>query len=167
MKLEDINSPILINTKCFTDDRGEFTKLFDAEIFNTSKLRIVDINIVHTSGRYVFRGFHWQEKPNQEYKIVKCIEGSIIDVCIDIENKDLELVSFPLNASDNKSIVIPPNFAHGYLIISSRATVVYGTTAHYVPESERGIRWNDPKIEWNLPKPTKVSSKDGSWKNWI
>jgi dTDP-4-dehydrorhamnose 3,5-epimerase len=160
----------LVRPHRFGDDRGWF-----AEFFNTSKFAAAGLptHFVQDnqsfSARGVLRGLHYQlGKP--QGKLVRVLSGHIWDVAIDLRRDSPDFGRYaafdlkPLNAvGDPEMLWIPEGFAHGFLVLSETAEVLYKTTDLYHPEGERCIRWDDPTlaIAWPLDAVTPaVSSKD-------
>ena len=75
----------------------------------------------------------------------------------------LQIMNFELAGDHNTTLFIPTGFAHGYLTLEPNTTVAYGSTNNYNPNYEGGIRWDDPKIHWEFPKPSYISTKDENW----
>ncbi|MFM9888310.1 MAG: dTDP-4-dehydrorhamnose 3,5-epimerase [Burkholderiales bacterium] len=127
--------------------------------------RFVQENRSH-SIRNVLRGLHYQLQPSQG-KLVSVLNGEIFDVAVDFRRASPtfgQSVSGILSSTQHQSIWIPPGFAHGFLVLSDTATVLYGLTAYWTPERERTVAWDDPDlaIEWPLSNPPILSTKDAS-----
>ena len=107
---------------------------------------------------------HFQSPPKAQAKLVTALKGEILDVAVDIRKNSPSCgkwVSEILSGDNHRLLYIPEGFAHGFSIMSEEADVMYKVTSEYSPEHERGIIWNDPKlnIEWNITKPI-VSNSD-------
>ncbi len=149
------------------DDRGEFLKVFRAKNEPEFHYEVQQINYVNTAQKNTLRGLHIQKGDCAESKIFKCMKGSIQLVFIDLrpDSTTFKLAgSFILNQIMH-SILIPRGFATGYLTLESDSTILYTADNHYFPESETGLRWNDPlmKIQWASNEPFIVSDKDLNW----
>ena len=120
------------------------------------------------SQRGVLRGLHYQIQQAQG-KLVRVTEGEVFDVAVDLRRSSPSFkrwVGVTLSAENNRQFWIPPGFAHGFLVLSERATFLYKTTAYYAPEHDRTLMWNDPTlaITWPLDgmgEPT-ISAKDAA-----
>lgn len=152
-----------ITPKVFTDERGDFTKVYHNELF--SDLGIKD-NFVEEyysrSIKNVIRGLHFQLPPSEHSKLVYCIEGAVLDAVVDLRrNSDTfgKFATFQLNRSNAKIIYIPQGFAHGFCTLSDEAVLVYKTSTVYDPKSDFGISWNSAKIPWPCDKPI-ISKRD-------
>ena len=138
-------------------DLSEFRKITDSEI------RFVQDN-QSRSVHGVLRGLHYQIK-NPQGKLIQVIGGAVFDVTVDIRRTSPNFGKWfgvELSAENRRQIWIPPGFAHGFLVISASADVLYKTTDYYSPEYERCLYWNDPAIgiKWPFKKDILVSPKD-------
>ena len=159
----------VIESNIFRDDRGRFRRMHCKTEFHSNGLpsNFPQSNIVINNKKGVLRGLHFQQKPYGEHKLVQCIKGKILDVVVDLRQHSptfLESFQFELNFDSGLALMVPSGFAHGYLTLSTNAIVTYHVTESYNPESEKGIRWNDPilNIDWPIVRPT-ISAKDASW----
>lgn len=157
-----------IELDVFQDTRGTFSKLFSKSIFkNQINFDVEDANASYTQNAGTFRGFHFQDFPFQEVKIVQCLLGSILDVVVDVRRNSstyLQHISVRLEQNDNLAILIPEGFAHGFLTLSNDSLVHYLTNQKHMKAYECGLRFNDPKLDvkWPIPIET-ISQKDLSW----
>lgn len=153
--------------KVFIDSRGFFQESWNKREFqrlSNKVLNFVQDNHSH-SKKGVLRGLHYQlNKP--QGKLVRVVKGKVLDVVVDLRKNSKTFgqhLTFDLNDHNNKQLWIPPGCAHGFLVLSEFADVVYKTTEYYYPEDEQCIIWNDPdlNINWHLEdiKP-QVSKKD-------
>ena len=146
----------LIEPKVFGDERGFFLETFRQESFD--ELSIPDF-VQHNhsrSSRGVLRGLHYQLQQAQG-KLVRAARGAIFDVAVDIRKGSSSFgqwVGYELNDENHRQLYVPPDFAHGFLVLSEVADVIYKCTDYYHPESEAGIAWDDPDvgIEWPLER---------------
>lgn len=135
----------------FGDSRGFFFESFNKKIFDEAvgySVEFVQDN--HSqSQKGVLRGLHYQEAPYAQGKLVRCVEGEVFDVAVDIRKSSRtfgQWVGVHLSAENKRQLWIPEGFAHGFLSLSERVQFVYKTTNYYHPQSDRGIMWNDPAI---------------------
>lgn len=163
-KIPDVK---IIEPKVFGDERGYFYESFNAKIFEEAVGRTVNfIQDNHSSSQYgVVRGLHYQLPPFGQGKLVRCVEGEVFDVAVDIRKNSPtfgQWVGVILSAENKKQLWIPEGFAHGFMTLSERAQFVYKTTNYYSPASERCIRWDDSdiNIEWPKIGDPKLSDKD-------
>lgn len=150
------------------DERGYFMETFRQDKFEEAlgfKLLFVQDN-QSKSSKGVLRGLHFQLTPNAQRKLVQVIEGTVLDVAVDIRTKSPsfgEAVSVELSQENKKQMFIPRGFAHGYIVLSDSATFAYKVDNFYSPESERGLAFDDPdlNIDWILPRDQiTMSDKD-------
>lgn len=169
-ELTSTNLPgvLIINTNLFIDNRGHFNRAFDSQKFkNELDFQLSQINVCLTRDDGTIRGLHFQTEPYQEQKIVRCISGAILDVAVDVRPQSptyLQHVQLELSAENNLALLIPKGFAHGYQTLETNSNVLYFTSQIYMPEHEKGLRFNDPelKIQWNRVVRN-VSEKDLNW----
>ena len=162
-KIKDL---YLIEPEPFLDDRGMFVRVFCREEFkeiNHSK-EIVNISHSSTKKKGSIRGMHFQYPPKAEIKIVKCINGSIFDVAIDLRKDSTTFLKYYgeiLSADNMKMLYVPEGFAHGFQSLENNIEIIYYTTEFYSPQDEGIVRYDDSKIgiEWPL-EITGISDKD-------
>jgi dTDP-4-dehydrorhamnose 3,5-epimerase len=139
----------------FGDDRGFFFESFNQKDF-TQKIGAEHLFVQDNHSRSsqgVLRGLHYQIQQPQG-KLVRVVAGEIFDVAVDIRKSSStfgQWVSCILSAENKKQIWVPPGFAHGFLVLSDMAEVIYKTTDYYAPQHERSILWNDPDLAINWP----------------
>lgn len=162
-----INDLIIINPVVFNDERGYFF-----EAYNEAKFRENGIiyNFIQDnqsfSKRGVIRGLHLQTNPFAQAKLVRVLEGEILDVAVDLRKSSPtygQYFSVVLSAENKKQLMIPHGFAHGFSVLSATASVLYKVDQVYHKESERGIRYDDSilNIDWQIDSnEVIVSEKD-------
>ncbi|MGB0347826.1 MAG: dTDP-4-dehydrorhamnose 3,5-epimerase [Balneolaceae bacterium] len=166
--MEIISSQIpeikIIVPKIFADNRGYFLESFRADLFKEAGIDIDFIqDNISKSAKGTLRGLHYQKEQPQA-KLVKCISGKILDVAVDVRmNSETfgQYVATELSEENHMQMFIPEGFAHGFSVLSDEAIVCYKCSSYYHKESERGIRWDDSKIniEWGIESPI-LSDKD-------
>ena len=157
---------VVIEPDIFEDDRGFFTEIYHFKKFEEAG---ITCNFVQDnrsrSRRGVLRGLHYQiGKP--QGKLLWVLSGEIFDVSVDIRRGSPTFgkwFGIILSEENKRGLYIPPNFAHGFCVLSQEADCVYECTDFYSPDHERCIRWNDPDlaIDWPVKNPI-VSEKDGT-----
>lgn len=162
----NITDVLVIEPKIFADNRGFFYESYNQKTFIEKTGVSVDfVQDNHSrSAQNVLRGLHYQIQQPQG-KLVRAIAGAIFDVAVDIRKSSPtfgQWVGYHLSAENKRQLWIPPGFAHGFLVLSETAEVVYKTTEYYAPQSDRCIVWNDPDlaIDWSITSPPVVSAKD-------
>lgn len=157
---------VLIEPKVFSDERGSFFESFNHAQFEQAvgqPVHFVQDNQSH-SIKNVLRGLHYQIQQPQG-KLVRVLSGEIFDVAVDIRKSSPtygQSVGIELSDSNHRQLWIPPGFAHGFLVTSDTAVVLYKVTSYYDPQSERCIVWDDRDLAINWPIGTQpvLSTKD-------
>jgi len=166
-----VNTPIeglvIIEPIVFDDDRGCFFESYNKKKFEEAigKISFVQDN-ESKSSKGVMRGLHFQKPPFAQAKLVRCIEGRVLDVAVDIRDGSKTFgqhIITKLSGENNKQLFIPRGFAHGFLVLTNSAIVSYKVDNNYAPEYDAGIRWDDSilNIQWGVSKSEAlVSEKD-------
>jgi len=160
-KLKDV---IIIEPETSEDERGSFYRIWDKKIFQENGLNdnLVQISISFNKKKGTLRGMHFQKKPFEEAKIVRCTKGKIFDVVIDLrpESKTfMSWASFELDSNESKILYIPEGFAHGFQTLEDNTELVYQISNWYSPEHASGLRWDDNKFQINWPIQNPIISK--------
>ncbi|HEY9877260.1 MAG TPA: dTDP-4-dehydrorhamnose 3,5-epimerase [Leptolyngbyaceae cyanobacterium] len=163
-KLQDV---VLLSPKVFSDSRGFFFESFNKQAFEAATGQAIEfVQDNHSrSTRGVLRGLHYQVQQAQG-KLVRVVVGCIFDVAVDIRQSSPtfgQWVGYKLSAESKQQVWVPAGFAHGFLVLSDVAEVLYKTTDYYAPQHERCILWNDLDlgIEWPIGDIELIlSSKD-------
>jgi dTDP-4-dehydrorhamnose 3,5-epimerase len=164
----DAMDPVLIEPKVHADVRGLFFESFNQgefdELVGESVGFVQDNHSRSVHG--VLRGLHYQLPPGAQGKLVRVTRGAVFDVVVDIRKSSPgfgQWAGYGLTEENFQQLWIPPGFAHGFLVLSEVADVLYKTTAYYAPHLDRSLRWDDPEIgvEWPLDDVAPiVSPKD-------
>ena len=148
---------ILIKPKVFSDERGFFLETYKKSEFEREGIPYEFLQNNHSASKKgVLRGLHYQKKPAVQGKLVRCISGVIFDVAVDIRVGSPTFgkwVGVYLSEENKHMLWIPPGFAHGFLVVSDYAEVIYNVShSEYSSAHDAGIIWNDPTIgiEWPL-----------------
>ena len=159
---------LLFEPKVFGDARGFFLESWNARTFR--ELTGLDVDFVQDnhsrSVRGVLRGLHYQLPPHAQGKLVRCAEGAVFDVAVDLRRSSPSFgrwVAAELSDENKRQLWIPPGFAHGFLALSQYARLLYKTTDYYAPQCDRSLRYDDPTlaIAWpDLGIEPIVSDKD-------
>jgi len=146
---------VLIEPRRFADERGFFAPSFAAKEFNARGMasNFVEHNISYSKHRGTLRGMHYQAAPHGQAKLVRCTRGAVYDVVLDLRAESptfKEWIGVELTAENRKMLYLPGDCAHGFQTLADETEVFYMVSTVYVPESGRGVRWDDPsfKIEW-------------------
>jgi len=156
---------VLITSQAFADARGVFGEIYKHSEFSRAGVQEFFVQDNYSkSSQHVLRGLHYQKEPMAQGKLVRCIKGMVFDVAVDIRKASHtygKWVGVELSEENNQMLYIPPAFAHGFIVLSEIAEIIYKCTEEYSPEHERGIIWNDPviDIDWPVRDPV-LSEKD-------
>lgn len=154
---------ILVEAKAFQDDRGFFMESFKESIFSSNGIntKFVQDNYSH-SIKGVLRGLHYQKNPRAQAKLVMVIRGEIFDVAVDVRKGSStygKWIGEILSEQNHKLLYVPEGFAHGFIVLSEQADVVYKVNSEYSPEHEAGIIWNDPQLAIKWPQGNPIMIK--------
>ena len=178
MKLTQTRIPdvVIIEPSVFEDDRGWFMESFNEQRFHAELIKlglptprpfVQDNHSCSKNG--VLRGLHYQLPPHAQGKLVRVTQGVVFDVAVDIRQSSPtfgQWVGVELNSSNRNMLWIPEGFAHGFIVLSETAELLYKTTDYYAPNSERSIMWNDPVlgIDWAFDGCLNIAPKDAAGK---
>jgi len=153
------------------DDRGFFARSWCEQEFAANGLnpKVVQCNISFNTHKGTLRGMHFQDVPHAETKLVRCTQGAIYDVVLDLRAQSptfRKWISVTLTAENHAMIYIPEGCAHGFLTLDDKTEVFYQMSEFYSAESARGVRWNDPAFQIHWPcAPTIISERDRSYQD--
>jgi dTDP-4-dehydrorhamnose 3,5-epimerase len=158
---------VIIEPRVFGDERGYFLESYNEKEFEQAicKVSFVQDN-ESKSSKGVLRGLHFQKPPFNQAKLVRCIEGRVLDVAVDIRKGSPTYgkhVAIELSGENKKQVYVPRGFAHGFSVLSETAIFAYKVDNKYAPESDSGIRYDDTElgIDWGLPQEkVQLSQKD-------
>lgn len=162
-KLSDV---VLVKPKVFGDNRGFFMESYKKSDFVKNGIDVEFVQDNHSkSSAKVLRGLHYQQAPYGQAKLVRCSRGKIYDVAVDIRPQSKtfgKYVKVLLSEENKHMLYIPDGFAHGFVVLSDEAELLYKTSSEYAPAYDRGIAWNDPDIgiDWEIDFEPVLSEKD-------
>lgn len=153
----EIAGLFIIESDCFGDNRGWFMETYNEEKFYELGIDTVFVqdNLSYSTTKNTFRGLHYQRAPYSQAKLVRCIQGEIVDVVVDIRKGSPtygKYVTCRLSQENKKMFYIPKGMAHGFLTISDEVLFQYKCDALYNKESEGSIRYDDPIINIDFSK---------------
>ena len=158
---------LIIEPKVFEDDRGYLFESYNKEKYKESGIHFNFVQDNQSKSTYgVLRGLHYQLAPYSQTKLVRVLQGEILDIAVDIRKNSPtygKWIKVLLSDQNKKQLLIPKGFAHGFSVLSQNAVVFYKSDEPYNPSSERGIIFNDIKlnIDWGIPLDVAIiSSKD-------
>ena len=159
----------IIDLKPRQDHRGFFSRTFCMKELETYGLRsvVAQCNLSFNYKKGTLRGMHYQIPPATETKLIRCTQGAIYDVIVDMRPQSstyLQYIGVKLTAENRRALYVPAMFAHGYQALVDDTEVIYQVSEFYTPNTERGLRYDDPLlgIEWPLPI-SEISEKDTHW----
>ena len=169
-----IEGPLIIKPKIYFDERGFFQESWNKKNFNKVLLEndqkeetfLQDNHSKSVKG--TLRGLHYQKDPNAQGKLVRCLNGEVFDVAVDLRKSSKTFLNYTfvnLSGKNQTQFWIPRGFAHGFLTLSDYAEVLYKATQYWNKDSELSLKWNDPNININWPielleEELNVSEKD-------
>ena len=163
LKIKDV---ILVKPKVFGDNRGFFMESYKKSEFFANGITVEFNQDNHSkSSAKVLRGLHFQKAPYGQAKLVRCSKGRIYDVAVDIRPKSNtfgQYVKVELSEENKHMLFIPDGFAHGFVVLSDEAELLYKASGEYAPQADCGIIWNDKdiNIDWEIDFEPILSEKD-------
>ena len=153
----------LIELEKNTDERGFFARSYCRKEFEKYGLnsKVVQCNISFNKKKQTLRGMHYQTKPYEEAKLIRCTHGAIYDVIIDLRPDSstyLKHYGVQLNEDNRLMLFVPEGFAHGFITLQDRTEIFYQMSEFYAPESAMGLRYNDPLFGIKWPEDAKIIS---------
>ncbi len=168
-----LEGAFIVELEKFEDERGFFAlswsqKAFAARGLNSS---LVECNVSFNKKKGTLRGMHYQQAPYGQAKLVRCTMGAIYDVIVDLRESSPTMkqwLGIELTAGNRKMLYVPVNFAHGFQTLEDDTEVLYQMSSVYVPESGRGVRWNDPAFGIAWPgEVASISEQDGTYADFL
>ena len=162
-KLEGV---VIITPDVFGDHRGFFMESWSEHKMEEAGLHynFVQDNHSMSSVKGTLRGIHFQKGDKAQAKLVRCVNGAVLDVAVDLRHESptyKQWVAVELSAENKKQLMIPRGFGHGFVTLTDEVEFLYKADNYYAPEADGGIRWNDPEIgvDWGVENPI-LSAKD-------
>jgi dTDP-4-dehydrorhamnose 3,5-epimerase len=163
---------VIVDLERHEDERGFFARTWCAREFEAAGLpaHLEQCSVSWNEHRHTLRGMHWQARPHDESKLIRCTRGVIHDVIVDLRPESptyLAHVAVRLDEDNWRALFVPAGVAHGFLTLRDRTEVFYQMDAAYVPDAARGVRWNDPAlgIEWPAG-PAVISPRDATYPDY-
>ena len=158
----------LVSARTFADERGRFSESYQESAFAAAGIAgpFLQDNLSWSMTRGTLRGLHYQIPPFAQGKLVRCLQGRIFDVVVDLRRgspTERQTASFELDAKAGTMLWVPAGLAHGFQTLVDDCLVTYKTTAEYDPGHEAGIRWDDPDLAISWPvRPAILSPRDAA-----
>lgn len=163
----EIEGVVIIEPRIFRDARGYFFESFSEREFRE---KVADVHFVQDNESRscygVIRGLHFQKPPYTQAKLLRVVEGAVLDVAVDLRRGSSSFgkhVAVELTGENHRQLYIPRGFAHGFSVLSEDVVFQYKCDNYYAPQSEGAIAWDDPElgIDWRIPKEKAIlSDKD-------
>ncbi len=154
---------LIIEPKVWRDQRGFFLESYNRRTFAEHGIDLEFVQDNHSrSCRGTLRGMHYQAPPAAQDKLVRAIAGSILDAVVDLRRSSPTFgawITVELSAENQRSLLVPKGFAHGFCVLSDFAEIIYKCSQAYAPEFERGLQWNDPAVGIDWPVATPLLSE--------
>ena len=162
----------LIEPERFSDERGFFARTWCRNEFEEMGLNpnLVQCNISYNKTRGTLRGMHYQKPPFAEAKLVRCTQGAVYDVIIDLRDSSktfMQWYGVELTVENRKALYVPEGFAHGFVTLQEDTEVLYHMSEFFHAESAGGARWNDPifSIRWPIVVEV-ISERDKNYRDF-
>ena len=166
--LKKIKDLIILEPKISEDNRGYFIESYNQKKFEKIVGKVLFVQDNESKSSFgVLRGLHFQKPPFDQAKLVRCIEGKVLDIAVDLRNGSKtygQYLAIELSSENKKQLFVPRGFAHGFLVLSEFAIFTYKVDNIYAPNYDSGICWNDPtlNIDWGIDKSQIVVSEKDS-----
>lgn len=164
-----ISGAMLVDLEPHVDARGSFARAFCKREFaqHGVDFDVVQCNLARSHRAGIVRGLHYQERPAEERKLVRCVAGAVFDVLVDMRPTSASFrktFHVRLDAQRRQALFVPSGVAHGYQALEDQTEFLYMTDQYYAPGVEKGVRYSDPRlaIPWPLP-PRDVAERDERW----
>ena len=164
-----LKGAFLIEIEPVNDERGFFARGWSRDELAAHGLKddLSECNLSFNTQRGTLRGLHFQAAPFEQAKLVRCTQGSIYDVIVDLRPGSPthgRWEALEITMENRRMVYVPQGFAHGFLTLRDATEVAYQMTANYAPSHARGIRWDDPSLRVTWPMaPTLISARDRSY----
>lgn len=161
----EIEGVFIIEPQVFGDKRGYFFESFSQKKFEERVCKTVFVQDNESKSSYgVLRGLHYQLPPYTQAKLVRIVNGKVLDVVVDLRKDSATFgkhVAVELSGQNKRQLFVPKGFAHGFVVLSDEVTFLYKCDNYYAPEYEGGIRFDDPalNIDWRIPEADMVLSE--------
>lgn len=167
-----LNGAFIIDPERHEDERGFFARSWCQREFAEHGLnpRLAQCNISFNKKKGTLRAMHFQTQPHAEAKLVRCTQGAIYDVIVDLRSNSAtfkQWIAVTLTAENRRMLYIPEEFAHGFLTLENDTEVFYQMSEFYAPQAARGFRWDDPLFAISWPEPVSIiSQKDQQYEDF-
>ena len=164
-----LSGAVVVEIEPLTDERGLFARTFCEAEFAEAGLPVSwpQTNVSFNELAGTVRGMHFQRQPHAEPKLVRCTQGKVYDVIIDLRPNSesyLQHAGIELSAQNYAALYVPPGFAHGFQTLEEASEILYLMGTSYLPEAQAGVRWDDPSFELSWPLPiSSIADRDAGY----
>lgn len=169
-----LKGAFVIEPQSFKDERGVFARSYSEQEFKNHGLNpcIAECNISFSINAYTIRGMHFQKPPDAQVKLVRCTKGAVFDVIIDLRPDSptfKQWIGETLTEENRLLLYVPEGFAHGFQTLKANSEVFYQVSHVYAPQSEGGVRWNDPafSIAWKAMDGVTINHRDQNYPDFV
>ena len=169
----DLSGAMIIDLDRKQDERGFFARSWCRDEFAAYNLNhnLVQCNVSFNKKAGTLRGMHYQTPPHEEAKLVRCTAGALYDVIVDLRPGSrtyLRHFAVELTAENRRALYIPEGFGHGFITLADNTEIFYQMSSFYVPDAQRGVRYNDPEfgIRWPIPIAV-ISNRDATYPDFV
>ena len=161
----EIEGVLILEPKVFGDARGYFFESWNQEVYEKNGIKVNFVQDNESKSRFgVLRGLHFQAPPYTQAKLVRVIQGGVLDVAVDIRRGSPTFgkhVAVELSGENKRQLFVPRGFAHGFAVLTDEVLFAYKCDNRYMPSHERGIAWNDPAlgINWRVDAESFILSE--------
>lgn len=169
----DLRGAFLVKPATFVDERGFFARTWSQREFQDRGLdgSLVECNVSFNIRAGTLRGMHYQGEPHAQVKLVRCTQGSIHDVIIDLRRDSPTFkrwIATRLTAENQQMLYVPGGFAHGFQTLRENTEVLYQMGAYYAPADAHGVRWDDPAFAIEWPDAARIiNARDASYPDFV
>ena len=160
----EIPDVVMIEPAIQRDDRGFFMETYKQSDFTSFGIKELFVQDNHSSSsRHVLRGLHYQKNPHAQGKLIRILQGEIVNVVVDLRKGSPHYshwLAISLSKENRRMLYVPVGFANGFCVLSKTADVAYKVTTEYSPDHDAGIIWNDPMLSIKWPVENPVLSKN-------
>jgi dTDP-4-dehydrorhamnose 3,5-epimerase len=169
-----IPGAVVVDLDRHDDERGFFARIWDPDELGAAALngRLAQASISRSARAGTLRGMHFQRRPHEEAKLVRCVRGAIFDVVLDLRPDSPSFLGWHgvrLDHENGRALYVPEGCAHGFQTLEDDSDVLYLISHPYAPEASAGVRWDDPlfAIEWPAVPERIIGERDRAWPDYV
>ena len=169
-----VSGAVLVELDRHDDERGFFARVWDPDELAAARLnpRLAQVSISRSTREGTLRGMHFQRRPHEEAKLVRCVRGAIFDVVLDLRPDSDTFLGWygaRLDEVNGRALYVPEGCAHGFQTLVDDSDVLYLISHRHAPKAAAGVRWDDPAfgIEWPETPRRTIGERDRSWPDYV